>query len=255
MIDCHCHLSDERIFSQAKGLIQEALFNGVTGFSLGGTDFLEWKRQLEIKKHILDLNPTSPIRLNFGLHPWWVERLGSEQELVEALENLESSLSHANGIGETGLDFGKKRDPQKFELQRLAFRRQVELALQHRKPLVLHVVSAHEEVMKCLKEWKADHLRIQVHRFSGNEQELKQWLSFPHAMISFCGMSQMNRFPTSLVALTPVSRILLESDAPDGLSQPSEMKLIYENVAFIKGVTLENLITAISKNFNFLYEY
>ena len=62
-------------------------------------------------------------------------------------------LPLVHGLGKTGLDFySEKSDPSRFDDQRFAFREQIGLAVKHQKPIVLHIVHAHDEAMKILAE-------------------------------------------------------------------------------------------------------
>lgn len=262
MIDSHCHLADRRVFKNLETIQQElktCVERGLRAISLGGTDPEEWDRQLKIQNEVRQNFPSLRVRLNFGVHPWWVEKCCDPQDLDSLLQQLETQMDQAHGLGETGLDFGQKRDIQKFELQKIAFHQQIKLALHKNKPLVLHIVKAHEEALKILKEQDAVDHPIQVHRFSGSLEQLKVWLKFPNVMISLCGseqyvsQAQKSSRLKELVQNIPLERLLLETDAPDGFLHPYDIIEFYFKIAQIKEVSLESLQTAIYKNFELLY--
>lgn len=258
MIDCHSHLTDERVFTQAETMIREAFDTGVKVFSLGGTHAEDWKRQMQLKFQVTsgawgsDLASVQ-IKTNFGLHPWWVERMEDENELKASLEALRDEIKNADGLGETGLDFGAKRDSEKFTLQEIAFKKQLKMAKTLQKPLVLHIVKAHAEAIKMIRELGMENHPIQVHRFSGQAQDLQSWLALPNAFISFSGAKNILRVPAQLVSLTPLHRILIETDAPDGLSASKDLPAFYSFIAEKKQIDLETLKSAIYKNFELLY--
>ncbi|NDG83976.1 MAG: TatD family deoxyribonuclease, partial [Proteobacteria bacterium] len=178
-IDAHCHLSDGRVFSEAPGFLARAQAAGVEALMLGGTDPEEWNRQRELKRDHPDL-----IRTSFGIHPWRVEGLDSTS-LREQFELLRGQVCFADAIGETGLDFFKKRNPARFDVQREAFDLHLELARALGKPLVLHVVAAHAEALRRVKAIRPGVPMI-VHAFSGSAEEAQEWVRVG-AMLSFCG--------------------------------------------------------------------
>ena len=254
-IDAHCHLSDARIFSTSSQLVEQAQEKNVFQLVLAGVEPEEWARQ-----KLLQIKYPESFILNFGIHPWTVEKY-SESEIDSAMNVLRAELPFAHGLGETGLDYGKKRDPASFEKQRLSFRKQIRLAIEFSKPLVLHVVQAHEDAIKILKEEKAHQVSMMVHSYSGNSTQLGPYLDLG-AMISFSGtIVAQDGYEKVKKALkhTPLDRILFETDSPDQSWQkevanvPANVVQVYEAAAGLLEVPLEPLREKVADNLGKIY--
>ena len=259
-IENHCHLSDERVFARASNLIDEALAAGVEKIVLAGVEPADWKRQLELKSRYPD-----QLMVNFGLHPWWIERYRSV-EIEDVLAELDEQLEHATGLGETGLDFYEKRDPRRFDDQRRAFRAQIQIAKKHQKPLILHVVQAHEEAIEILKEEEASTVPILLHSYSGNVTQMGEYLTLG-AYLSFNGtlvkIVQGRGHEKTLKALmqAPRDRILFETDSPDqgwdrkSENTPARVIEVYQGAAEILEIEVSEIQAQAEVNFNRFYGF
>ena len=120
----------------------------------------------------LDLGQPYPEQgyYSYGIHPWALDNAGFKIE--EALELLEERLQSPNvlALGEAGLD---KLHKATFERQIELFERQIELSETLQKPMILHDVRSHNEILALRKKHKAQQPWI-VHGFSGTEQDIKQ---------------------------------------------------------------------------------
>ena len=120
----------------------------------------------------LDVNQPCPEQgyYSYGIHPWAVDNAGFKIE--EALELLEERLQSPNvlALGEAGLD---KLHKATFERQIELFERQIELSETLQKPMILHDVRSHNEILALRKKHKAKQPWI-VHGFSGTEQDVRQ---------------------------------------------------------------------------------
>ena len=107
---------------------------------------------------------------SYGIHPWALDNAGFKIE--EALELLEERLQSPNvlALGEAGLD---KLHKATFEQQIELFERQIELSETLQKPMILHDVRSHNEILALRKKHKAKQPWI-VHGFSGTEQDVRQ---------------------------------------------------------------------------------
>ena len=120
----------------------------------------------------LDVNQPCPEQgyYSYGIHPWALDNAGFKIE--EALELLEERLQSPNvlALGEAGLD---KLHKATFERQIELFERQIELSETLQKPMILHDVRSHNEILALRKKHKAKQPWI-VHGFSGTEQDVRQ---------------------------------------------------------------------------------
>ena len=242
-IDSHAHLDDLQE-SQLETALENARQVGVRQIVLAGTHPEGWMRQLEIQKKYSTQKYGIKIHLNFGLHPWWVEKYSSA-EIENILYQLKTLLPEASALGETGLDFASKRDPSQFEKQEHAFQEQIKIAQALNKPLVLHVVQAHAKGIEILKanEFKAPFV---LHRYSGNVTELKEYLkmdayfSFDQAILSQKGYEKTKK----ALLHTPLDRLLFETDS----NEPAQVIAIYEHAATLLGVKPTDLKEKVAEN-------
>lgn len=167
--------------------------------------------------------------LTVGVHPW---------NAGEGVLPTTDEIASAEAVGEIGLDKASEVD---FSLQTALFQAQLRLAEEHRKPVVLHVVRACEEVLKALDEV---HLPAVIfHGFIGSP-ELAERLIRRGFYLSFG--ERTFRSPKTLEALrrVPLEQLFIETDE-------SRMPLaeIYEKAAEAKGITCEELQQATYENY------
>ncbi len=250
-IDAHCHLSEPEPFSGAGEWIKRAHENNVRHILLGGVEPPEWENQ---KK--LHASHPETILTSFGIHPWWIESK-SREVLDQELKCLEIEAPHAQAIGETGLDFHSKRNPERFADQEYFFRAQIALALRFGKPLVLHIVSAHEQALQIVRETGASDLPMLIHSFSGSAEVAKQWVKLG-AFLSFSGTilwKDRHEKVKKALTQTPLENLLFETDSPhqawreDGRNESALVTDVYSGAAALLGVDLVELQTKVAENF------
>jgi TatD DNase family protein len=107
---------------------------------------------------------------SYGIHPWALD--DAEFQSEKALQTLEEKLKlpQVIALGEAGLD---KMHKASFERQIELFERQIELSEALQKPMILHDVKSHNEIITLRKKHKAVQPWI-VHGFSGTEQDVRQ---------------------------------------------------------------------------------
>ena len=120
----------------------------------------------------LDLEQIAPKEghYSYGIHPWEADK--ADFQIETALQHLEERLKSPNvlALGEAGLD---KIHKATYEQQIELFERQIELSETLQKPMILHDVRSHNEVIALRKKHKARQPWI-LHGFSGTEQDIRQ---------------------------------------------------------------------------------
>ncbi|MBS1548718.1 MAG: TatD family hydrolase [Bacteroidetes bacterium] len=185
---------------------------------------------------IYNLNPKeTPTENSFsvGIHPKNIGNnwLDNFQEIKTLAQN-----KHCVAIGECGLD---KLVGVDFSLQKKVFLEHIQLANQIGKPLVIHCVRAYSEVVAlCKKSTYA----VVIHAFNKNQsvaQELLRhgfYLSFGKALLHNVSLHHV-------VKETPLDKMVLETDAAT-----IDLQMIYEKVADLKSISLDELQRQINKN-------
>ena len=107
---------------------------------------------------------------SYGIHPWDLDNAAFQLE--KALQTIEEKLkfSQVVALGEAGLD---KMHKESFEKQMELFERQIDLSEALQKPMILHDVKSHNEILALRKKHKAKQPWI-LHGFNGTEQDIQQ---------------------------------------------------------------------------------
>lgn len=212
-IDAHCHLADPRYSDEdLENVLVRSKAANVSKWIQGGVSPSDWKRQ----KVIRALYGPS-IVTSFGLHPWWVSKQQSKKEIEVALDHLASNIYDAQAIGELGLDFSDHfLDASSLERQYLAFEAQLEIAKCSKKPIVIHAVRAHEQIITLLKNKGPFSSGGIVHSFSADLKTAKEYLDL-NLLISIGGSITRRGYRSVKEALNyiPLEKIVIETDSPD----------------------------------------
>ncbi|MFC6147918.1 MULTISPECIES: TatD family hydrolase [Mumia] len=151
-----------------------------------------------------------------ALHPNEAPRLAADGELDAALAEIESlvaSSPRVRAVGETGLDYFRTGEDG-LAAQHESFRAHIAMAKKHDKTLVIHDRDAHADVLAVLDEVGAPE-RTVMHCFSGHADfaracvERGFWLSYA-GTVTFKNAQPVR----DALAVTPMDRILVETDAP-----------------------------------------
>lgn len=203
LIDTHCHLDVAAFDADRAQVLADARAAGVASIVVPGIDARGWEQLLRLCASDAGLYPA------LGLHPLFLDR---ESEADLAL--LEQRLATANpvAIGEIGLDFHAKDADRPRQLA--LCQAQLAIAQAARRPVLLHVRKAHEEMLRLLVETPV--VGGIAHAFNGSLQQARRYMD-----LGFClGFGGMLTFKRStrlrrLAAALPLPAIVLETDAPD----------------------------------------
>jgi TatD DNase family protein len=255
-IDAHCHLADERLVGYLDEFMAEAAKVGVGFFMQGGVGPEDWHRQIELAKKY-----PQKIGLCFGLHPYWVA--AHDEELCEiALDSLAPILSQALGVGEMGLDFRPDIMKDSRDRQIGIFETQLELAEAIHKPVVLHLVQAHEQAVRILDVWGLPKAKGLVHSFNGSWGKAQDFLN-RGLYLSLGGpvVWPQNEKLHQVVREMPLEFLLLESDSPDqppprfkqSLNQPASLWDVASKIAELRQSTATDIFELTTANFKRLF--
>lgn len=208
LIDTHAHLYGEEYQDDLDEVVARARKQGVRHVFLPNIDGQSVARMLELTR----LYPGFFYPM-LGLHP---TDISDDYSLF--LEQMEKMLSDENhpyiGIGEVGLDYYWD-DSHKAE-QKEVFERQIQMAVAHRLPLMIHCRSAHADLIRMLEPYREIGLRGVFHSFVGTDEEARELLSFKGFVLGINGIVTFKKspLPDVLLRTVPLERIVLETDAP-----------------------------------------
>ncbi len=179
---------------------------------------------------------------SIGLHP---AHLGGHVDALNVMEAA-ASLDHVLAIGECGLD---RLTPTDFQLQLAVFRRQIRLANNVGKPLIIHCARAFDEVIQCLRA-EGTNVPVIFHGFNNKVAIAERLLSLGY-FLSFGQALGNTRFPAaSALRVAPIERFFLETD-----NSSANISEIYSLAAVVRDISLEELILQQHRNFKRVFAY
>ena len=151
-----------------------------------------------------------------ALHPNEAPRLAAGGVLDDALteiDRLAASSDRVRAVGETGLDHFRTAEDG-HAVQEASFRAHVEMARRHAKALVIHDRDAHADLLRVLDDVPLPD-RVVFHCYSG-DVEMARHCAGRGWFLSFAGTVTFANAGTlrSALAVTPLDRVLVETDAP-----------------------------------------
>ena len=199
-VDSHCHLQS---LSDPERGVERAREARVSRMVCVGTDLDTSRQAVELAGRHPDIDAT------VGLHPHDASKLTVEWDSIEALAADDLQVV---GVGETGFDFHYMHSPA--DAQEAAFRAQIGLAKLLDRALVIHSRDAWDDTFRVLADEGAP-ARTVMHCFTGGPVEARRALDLG-AYLSYSGIAT---FPgaddvRAAAAMTPLDRILVETDAP-----------------------------------------
>jgi TatD DNase family protein len=247
IFDTHTHLDSSEFDQDREAVIARALELGVTRILCVGAS-----QGLDSAKRAITLAENYDfIYASAGLHPHDANLEINYSELAELALH-----PRVVAIGETGLDFFRDWGvpPEK---QYSAFRKQIEIAKNVQKPLIIHSRAAGEECFKVLQEESAHEVGGVFHCYAEDENFAKRLVDL-NFLVSFPGTITFKKADAlrAIVKAIPIERILLETDAPYMSPEPMRGKrcetgfTLYtaEKLAEIKGLTIAEVASITTAN-------
>ena len=197
MIDNHVHL--DLINDGISNIVDRAKKAGVTQFIVPGI--------CGFPKRLEELHKFSEIKICWGIYPEYAAIEGIfEKELL----NLNASRIEIYAIGECGLD---KRFPN-LDKQITLFKKQLVLASQLNKPVIIHLVGCYQKALELLKETdpRPDFI---LHSWSGSSQMAKEFLKLGGKISLSAGILKSPKKLKDILNSIPSDKILFETDSPD----------------------------------------
>lgn len=245
-IDTHVHLNADQYEEDVDEVIARAVDAGVTRMVVVGFDHKTINKAMELAERY------SFIYAVVGWHP--VDAIDCTEEDLKWIESL-AAHPKVVGIGETGLDYYWDKSPK--EIQQEVFRKQIRLARKVNLPIVIHNREATADVVRILQEEGAETTGGIMHCFGGSVETAKACIKM-NFMISLAGPVTFKnaKDPKKVATEIPLSHLLIETDAPylaphpyrGKRNEPSYVTLVAEEIARLKGLSVEEVAAATTKN-------
>ena len=246
-VDTHAHLTGEQFVGDVENILEKAKDVGVEKIITSGFDVSSSQIAVQFaEKH-------DGVFASIGVYPCECDKV--EKDYIENLRELAKSKKVV-AIGEIGLE--KREGAPDLESQKKCFLEQIKLAYEVQKPIVIHCREAIGDMLNFLREHK-DLLKFggTFHCFGGSKEVAREILDLGFH-ISLGGVSTFkNAHAVKEAILTvPLEKILLETDCPylapepfrGKRNDPSFLPYIAENIAKIKGISVEEVGKVTSEN-------
>ena len=253
IIDTHCHLDDERLFSECEEIVSTLSNHNIDKVITVGANYKTSLSCFDIAQKY------SNVYCTLGIHPHDAKEASAE--MYEKFEELASNKKVV-GIGEIGLDyFYNLSEP---EIQRRVFVEQLELADNLKLPVALHIREALGESKEILFQNK--HLLnngLLYHCYSGTPEFAKE-ISKLDPYYSFGGVLTFKNAQKAVdsIKAIPIDRIVFETDAPylapvpnrGKTNYPKYINYVVDKASEILGMDRDELINITSKNASELFK-
>ena len=250
LFDTHAHM-DDRAFDADR----EALLTSLPAANIGL--LMNPGCSLESSRNACKLaGQYDYIYAAVGSHPDAADEV--TEEVLDEYRRLVRENPKVKAIGEIGLDYHYEDIPR--EIQRKAFRIQMELARELNLPAIVHEREAHEDGMKIVEEFPE--VTGVFHCYSGSA-EMAKWLVKRGWYIGFTGVLTFKnaRKALEVAASIPLDRIVLETDCPymspepfrGKRNDPGKLYRMAEKLAELRGLSVAEIHTITMENGKRLY--
>jgi len=248
LLDAHLHLQDKRFNDHTDHVMQRAEQSGVKRLFCNSVNEDDWQDVLALSKTYQTITPF------IGVHPWY-----SDTVTDLWLKNLQRLLAtNSCGVGEIGLD---RPCGINFSQQKKIFLSQLTLAATFLRPVVIHCVNYWGACLDILEYFLSPSLPIPVmiHSYSGSLESMQRLVGLGCHLSFSAHLTMPGRERLQMIFKeTPLTHILLETDAPDQLcsktqtsthlNEPAFIAELYREAARIKDITVDEFARQIWEN-------
>ena len=247
-IDTHCHISRDD-YSDIPFLINKIKDSGVGKIIVNGCD-------MESNLEVLELTKKYDIVYGaLGFHPTELDKF-DEKNLIWLNEHINDEKIVA--LGEIGLDYHYDNTDKNKQLD--IFKKQLDIAKKHDKPIIVHSRDSIQDTYDILKKYD---LKGSLHCFSGSLEMAHEFIKIGY-LIGVGGVVTYKNAKNivNVIENIDLEYILLETDAPYLTPEPfrknkndsSYIPVIARKIADIKGVSISLVEKTTSDNANSLFD-
>ena len=247
IFETHAHYDDEAFREDREALFDEMFANDIDTIINVGASFAGCEQSVALA------GSHEKIYAAVGIHPEDVE------ELTEArmawLKKTASENEKVLAIGEIGLDYHYPEPAN--EIQQQWFRRQLRLAADIKKPVIIHSREACQDTLACMRAEHAEQIGGVIHCYSYSKEAAQEFLKMGF-YFGFGGVVTFKNAKKAVEAVEaiPIEKILLETDCPYMAPEPNRGKRNYsgylpyvaERIAQIKQMTAQEVIDITNAN-------
>ncbi|MBW6440482.1 TatD family hydrolase [Patescibacteria group bacterium] len=253
MIDTHAHLDFNEFDDDREEIIKRFFDSGGEKFVNVGCTMQSSKRSFELAKNHENIFASA------GIHPHDADTVNET-----SLKKIEELAQHYKviAIGEIGLDFFKSTSSR--EVQITALKAQLELAENHKMPVIIHCRDAYNELLDILREYKTSNWKGVIHCYTASWSIASEFINLGFTL-GFTGIvtyyKDKNEFDGEpeiykTIKKMPLERILVETDCPylspvperGKRNEPLFVKYVIEKIAEIRNLSFDEIEKLTSEN-------
>ena len=247
IIDTHCHLNDEILYKDLENIISRAQQVGVEKMVVIGWDKASSKLAIKLAEQY------DFIYAVIGFHPENVFDI-DDKTLYETLELCKHPK--VVGIGEIGLDYHWTKEPDKREIQKHFFIKQIDFANEHHLPISIHNRDAFADTLSILKEHKPLYGGV-MHCYAGSVENLNDIINL-NLYIGLGGPVTFTnaKTPKEVATEVPLDRLVVETDCPylsphplrGTVNEPANISLVVDEIARLRDMSKKHLLDVLYQN-------
>jgi TatD DNase family protein len=254
--DIHGHINDTQYDGDRDAVVARMHEHEVWGIQVG-TDCASSVRVVELAETV-----AGGLYASIGVHP-----TDSGEVFDEGLFSELAKSSRVVAVGECGLDYSRLEGDVSSEKarQKKLFEQQVDFAVKHNLPLMLHVrhsdkvlADAHRDVLEILREKKktaGQTLRGNVHFFAQTIDIARHYFELDFT-ISFTGVITFSHEYDEVIREAPLERLMSETDCPyvapvphrGKRNEPVFVEEVVKKIAELRGEDFETVRSALVEN-------
>ena len=197
-LDSHCHLNDEAYNLDLDEVLDRMLERKVTKAMIVCVSLDDYYRTEEIAKEGIQF------KKSIGVYP---EYTNTDEETFSKYVEL---MKNCDAVGEIGLDYHWCKETK--EEQKELFIKQIKIAKEMDKPIIVHARDSLQDAYDILKEYRCKGV---LHCYSGSAEMAKEFVKLGY-YISIAGpITWKNaKEPLEVVKNVPIDKLLIETDCP-----------------------------------------
>ena len=247
LFDTHAHYDDERFDEDRDALLSSMPAHNVGLILNPGCD-------VETSRKAISYAQKYPfVYAAVGIHPENINENWNNDLVV--IKEMAESEPRVRAIGEIGLDYYWEKDERARARQQVVFARQMELARELGKPVIVHDRDAHADCLEIARRYKG--VPGVFHCFAGSVEMARELLALGYHL-SFTGVITFKnaRRAIEVIREAPLDRLMVETDSPYMAPEPYRgrrnsslyVHRMVETIAEIKGVAVEEVERITTEN-------
>ncbi len=252
MIDTHAHLNFPEYKKTLDLVIQNAQKSGVEKIVCASSNVTDSVRAIDIAQKYPGV-----VYASIGIHPQQTDPKNKDslKVQVEKLKKL-ADLEEVVAIGECGLDYSPAPPPEKDrskEDQLFLFKKQIQLAISKKLPIIIHTRKAFNDTLAVLEEYK--NAKGVIHCYSAGKKGIEKMANH-NFYFGVDGNLTYDQGLKNVFAQIPLRKIILETDSPflspepkrGQINEPGFLPYIARELARIKNVSEKKIDRVTTKN-------